>query len=113
MSAETKDENILQVTDSSFEQDVIKAQAPVLVDFWAPWCGPCKMIAPVLEELVTKYEGRLKVAKINVDENTAVAAQMGVRSIPMLVLFKEGKAVESVVGARPLEELETLVNKWL
>jgi len=92
---------------------VIESDLPVIVDFWAPWCGPCKQIAPVLDELASKYQGRLSVAKVNVDENTSVAAQYGVRSIPFMILFKGGEMADSLVGAVPLPELERFVEKWL
>jgi len=101
------------VSENSFDQEVIASADPVLVDFWAPWCGPCKQIAPVLDELASQYQGKLTVAKVNVDENAAVASRFGVRSIPVLMLFKEGKMVDSLVGARPLEDLERFVNQWV
>ena len=93
----------LHITDTSFDQEVLKSGIPVLVDFWAPWCGPCKMIGPIVEELGNDYEGRLKVGKINVDDNPQVATQLGIRSIPTLYLFKDGQPVESIIGAVPKE----------
>ena len=113
MSDPAKDEKIQHVSDSTFEQDVVGAAEAVLVDFWAPWCGPCKRVAPALEELAQKLEGKLKVAKMNVDENPSVPAQLGVRSIPTLVIYKEGKVVDTRVGALSLEELEGFVSQWI
>ena len=113
MSDPAKDEKIQHVSDSTFEQDVVGASEAVLVDFWAPWCGPCKRVAPALEELAQKLEGKLKVAKMNVDENPSVTAQLGVRSIPTLVIYKEGKVVDTRVGALSLEELEGFVSQWI
>jgi thioredoxin 1 len=113
MSDPAKDEKIQHVSDSTFEQDVVGASEAVLVDFWAPWCGPCKRVAPALEELARKMEGKLKVAKMNVDENPSVPAQLGVRSIPTLVIYKEGKVVDTRVGALSLEELEGFVSQWI
>ncbi len=104
---------VVHVSVDTFEQQVIESAEPVLVDFWAPWCGPCKKIAPVLEELADKFQGKLSVAKVNVDENADIAAQYGVRSIPSLMIFKEGKMVDSAVGAKPLEELERFVGRWV
>jgi thioredoxin 1 len=113
MSDPAKDEKIQHVSDSTFEQDVVGASEAVLVDFWAPWCGPCKRVAPALEELAQKLEGKLKVAKMNVDENPSVPAQLGVRSIPTLLIYKEGKVVDTRVGALSLEELEGFVSQWI
>ena len=99
----------IEVTDQSFQKDVLEAGGAVLVDFWAPWCGPCKAIAPMLEELTTEMNGRLTLAKLDVDENPEAASQYGVRSIPMLVLFRNGEVVDSTVGASSKANLV----KWL
>ena len=96
----------MQVGDSDFESEVIKSEQPVLVDFWAPWCPPCRIVAPVVEELGERMEGRLKVCKVNVDDNPAVTQTYGIRSIPTLILFKDGQAVRRVVGALPREQIE-------
>ena len=93
------------LTTDTFEQEVLKSDQPVLVDFWAPWCGPCKMIAPVVEELATDLAGKVKVAKLNVDENGETATKYGVFSIPTLIVFKGGKAVERLVGFQPKPKL--------
>ncbi|RMD83402.1 MAG: thioredoxin [Candidatus Dadabacteria bacterium] len=97
--------NITEITDADFEREVLKSDIPVLVDFWAPWCGPCRAIAPVLEELASEYAGRAKIVKVNVDENTKMAAQYGIRSIPNLLLFKNGQVTEQIVGAVPKTRL--------
>lgn len=102
---------MLNVTDATFEQEVLKAEIPVLVDFWAPWCGPCKAIAPVVEDLSKEYEGRLKVVKLNTDENPKTAQAYSIRGIPSLYVFKTGQVVEQVVGAVPKSALATAINK--
>ena len=94
------------VTDASFATDVLKAGAPVLVDFWAEWCGPCRAIAPALEELGTEYAGKLQVVKVNIDENPLTPSQFGVRGIPTLILFKDGKPAATQVGALPKSKLK-------
>lgn len=103
--------DIVNVGDSDFKKEVIDSQQPVLVDFWATWCGPCRAIAPTLEELASSYKGKVKVAKVNVDENQATPQQYGVRSIPTLLLFKGGKVVEQIVGAVPKSKLESAIQK--
>ncbi|MCI4680474.1 thioredoxin [Rhodoblastus acidophilus] len=100
----------VKVTDATFESDVLKSEAPVVVDFWAEWCGPCKMIGPSLEELAKDYAGKVKIVKLNVDENPAVAGKLGIRSIPTLMLFKDGKLAAQKVGAAPKGELAKWIN---
>jgi thioredoxin 1 len=94
-----------KVTDASFEEEVLKSSEPVVVDFWAEWCGPCRMIAPSLEEIASEMKGKLKVVKLNIDENPNVPGKLGIRSIPTLILFKDGKAAAQKVGAAPKGEL--------
>lgn len=105
--------SVLNVTDNTFEQEVLKAEIPVLVDFWAPWCGPCKAVGPVVEDLSKEYEGRLKVVKLNTDENPMTAKAYSIKGIPSLFLFKSGVVVEQVVGAVPKSTLANAVNKHL
>lgn len=106
-------DKIVHLTDDGFEAEVIKSPIPVLVDFWASWCAPCKAISPVVDGLAAEYDGRVKVAKLNVDENPATPGQFGVRGIPTLILFKDGKVVDQVVGAVPKNQLEGLIKKAL
>ena len=103
-------EYINNVSDSSFEQDVLQADGPVLVDYWAEWCGPCKSIAPSLDEVAKEYEGRLKIAKINVDENQQVPAKFGIRGIPTLMLFKNGNVEATKVGALSKSQLAAFLD---
>ena len=104
---------ILNVTAASFEADVLKSTLPVLVDFWAEWCGPCKMLIPVLNELATEYAGKAKIAKINVDQDGALAGQFGVQSIPALFFFKGGQVVAQVVGVRSKKDLKAQLDQLL
>jgi thioredoxin 1 len=106
-------EKILEMTDAQFESDVLKAEGPVLVDFWASWCGPCKAIAPVLDQLAEEFDGKVTIAKVNVDENPSTPGQYGVRGIPTMILFKDGNIVDQLVGAVPKNQIETLLNKAL
>jgi len=103
-------DQIVYVTDSSFEKDVLQSQLPVLVDYWAEWCGPCKMIAPILDEVAKEYAGKLVVAKVNVDENQAIPAQFGIRGIPTLMLFKGGNVEATKVGALSKSQLMAFVD---
>lgn len=105
--------NLVQVTDQNFAREVLQADIPVLVDFWAVWCGPCRSIAPVVEELAKEFAGRLKVAKLNVDENPATPGQYGIRGIPTLILFKAGKVLDQIVGAVPKARLVAMVERAL
>jgi len=103
----------MEMTDSNFQQEVISSDRPVLVDFWAEWCAPCKMIAPIVEELAHEYDGKLKVGKVDVDSNQQVSMQFGVRSIPTLLIFKSGKVVDQVIGAVPKRLLAEKIAKHL
>ena len=102
--------DILPISDDSFDGDVLEAEVPVLIDFWAPWCGPCKAIAPIVEELATEYEGKLKIVKMNVDDNPRTPSRYGVRGIPNLILFKGGEVKEQIVGAVPKAQLVKAID---
>ena len=103
----------VELTEETFEQEVLKATIPVLVDFWAVWCGPCKMIAPLVEELAIEFTGKLKIGKVDVDSHQKIAMQYGIRSIPTLLIFKGGKVVEQIVGAAPKKTLVEKLSKHL
>jgi len=103
--------NVLEVNDANFEQSVLKSEQPVLVDFWATWCGPCKAIAPIVDEVATSYNGKAKVYKMDVDKNNSTPMRYGVRGIPTLLIFKNGQVAEQIVGFVPKETIERALNK--
>jgi thioredoxin 1 len=105
--------NVAQVSDASFDGDILKSPVPVLVDFWAPWCGPCRSVAPIVEDLANQYAGKLKVAKINVDESTDVATRYQTTSIPTFILFKNGQVADRALGALPRSEFVKLIDRNL
>ena len=105
--------NTVTITDSTFDKEVLQAQGAVLVGFWAAWCGPCRLLAPTLEELARDYKGKIQIAKLNVDENPATAARYGIRGIPSLLLFQGGEVKEQLVGNQPHEEIEKILQKYL
>jgi thioredoxin 1 len=104
---------VIDMTDQNFEQEVIKSTLPVLVDLWAPWCGPCRMVAPVVEQLADEYNGKVKFCRLNVDDNLQTAAKYGVMSIPTLIFFKGGEAADTVIGAVPKETLHPKLDALL
>ena len=106
-------ELIKHTTDATFDADVLKSTTPVLVDYWAEWCGPCKMIAPILDEVATSYEGKLQIAKMNVDENREIPAKFGIRGIPTLMLFKDGELAATKVGALSKSQLTAFIDQQL
>lgn len=105
--------SVSQVLDSTFNEEVLSHEKPVLVDFWAPWCGPCRMVAPVVDEIAQEYSGSIKVVKINTDENPSTATEYGIRSIPTIMIFKNGGRVDTVIGAVPKSTLASTLNKYL
>ncbi|AFZ54680.1 thioredoxin [Cyanobacterium aponinum UTEX 3222] len=104
---------VTEVKEADFKEVVLDSELPVLVDFWAPWCGPCRMVAPVVEEIAQQYEGKVKVVKLNTDENPQIASQYGIRSIPTLMVFKDGEKKDMVVGAVPKTTLSNTLEKHL
>jgi len=104
-------DKVVEFTDSNFETEVLKSREPVLVDFWAPWCGPCRMIAPLVEEMAGKYAGTVKIGKVNIDENPNAAARYGVMSIPTLLVFKDGNVVQTLVGLQSKQRLEVVLDQ--
>ena len=101
--------NYVEINDSNFEEEVIKSDLPVLIDFWAEWCAPCRIIAPIVEEIAAEYQGKVKVGKVNVDNNPQTSMNYGIRSIPTLLIFKDGKPVDQLIGAVPKSEIETKI----
>jgi thioredoxin 1 len=100
----------ITITDDNFDEEVLKSEKPVLIDFWATWCGPCKMIAPIVEELVDEYEGKAKIGKLDVDNNQQTAIKFGVRSIPTILIFKDGKLKDTIIGAVPKGQIVQRLN---
>ncbi|HUT15087.1 MAG TPA: thioredoxin [Anaerolineae bacterium] len=103
----------LHLTDATFEKEVLESDLPVLVDFWAPWCGPCRMVAPMIKELAAEFDGRMVVAKINTDENSETAIKYGIMSIPSMIIFKDGQEAERMIGARPKQALAEALETFL
>ena len=104
-------ENIIALTDANFDEEVYKSDKPVLVDFWAPWCAPCNMLAPIIEEIAKEYSGKVKVCKMNVDDNPSTPAKFGIRGIPTLIIFKDGKIVDQIVGLVPKATIKEVLDR--
>ena len=105
--------DVLEVTDETFDTEIVNAELPAMVDFWATWCGPCKMVAPVVEELAKDYQGKIKVAKMDVDQNRQTPARFGIRNIPTLIFFKGGEVAQTIIGAQPKSAIENELKKLL
>ena len=105
--------DLLNVTDGNFDEEIVKADITAMVDFWAEWCGPCKMVGPSVEALAKEYDGKVKIAKMNVDENRETPARFGIRNIPTLILFKDGEVAQTIIGAHPKSHLEEELKKLL
>lgn len=105
--------DVLQVTDENFDETIMNSDVPAMVDFWAEWCGPCKMVGPVVEELAREYQGKIKIAKMNVDENRQTPARFGIRNIPTLILFKGGEVTQTIIGANPKNYIDGELKKLL
>ena len=105
--------NVVEFTDAGFQHDVIASSKPVVVDFWAPWCGPCKLLGPTIEELATTYSGRASIGKVNIDDNQQVASEFGVSSIPTVIIFKDGRVVDRFVGVTPKAKLSAAIDSHL
>ncbi|MFO7986229.1 MAG: thioredoxin [Desulfatiglandaceae bacterium] len=105
--------DLLQVTDGNFDEEIIQSETPAMVDFWAEWCGPCKMVGPVVEELAKDYDGKIKIAQMDVDQNRETPARFGIRNIPTLILFKNGEVAQTIVGAYPKSHLDAELKKLL
>jgi thioredoxin 1 len=103
--------NIVQLTQENFEQEVLQSSKPILVDFWAEWCGPCKALGPILDELAQEYDGRVRIGKVNIDEHQSLAAQYGIHSIPTLLLFQQGQVADQIVGLRSKRDLKASVER--
>ena len=103
----------LHINENNYQKEVLESNIPVVVDFWATWCGPCKMIAPIIDEMANEYEGKAKICKVDVDNNNSIAVQLGIRSIPTVMIFKDGKVVDTIVGAVPKSQIVAKLNEYL